>query len=156
MVIAREQPLKPALHAAPAEHRARMVELAVRGTPPLQADRRELARPGPSYTVDTLRELRTERPERQLVLLVGSDAASEMNRWQEPEAILELARVVAFRRGEPGSVTGPGPAEFAVPRVEMSSTEIRKRVAAKRSIRYWVPDAVADYIAEHRLYQDGR
>jgi nicotinate-nucleotide adenylyltransferase len=154
MVIAREQPLKGALHAAAAQHRARMVELAVQGSPGLRADRRELHRLGPSYTVDTLREMQTEELASQLVLLVGSDTASEMNRWQEPEAIRELARVVVFRRGEPVNAGRPGPAEFAVPRVDISSTEIRSRIAARRSIRYWVPDSVADYIAMHRLYQD--
>jgi nicotinate-nucleotide adenylyltransferase len=154
LVIAREQPLKGGLHVAAAQHRARMVELAVQGTPVLKADRRELQRLGPSYTVDTLRDLQTEEPGSQLMLLVGSDTASEMNRWHEPEAIRELARVVVFRRGEPVSANRPGPAEFAVPRVDISSTEIRRRIAAKRSIRYWVPDAVADYIATHRLYQD--
>lgn len=154
MVIAREQPLKGDLHGAAAQHRARMVELAAQSTPVLRPDRRELQRLGPSYTVDTLRDLQSEEPESQLMLLVGSDAASEMNRWHEPEAIRELARVVVFRRGEPASASRPAPAEFAVPRVDISSTEIRRRVAAKRSIRYWVPDVVADYIATHRLYQD--
>jgi len=154
LVIAREQPLKGPLHFAASQHRARMVEIAVQGTPVLKADRRELQRPGPSYTVDTLRDLQTEEPESQLLLLVGSDAASEMNRWHEPEAIRELARVVVFRRGEPASSIRPGPAEFAVPRIDISSTEVRRRIAARRSIRYWVPDSVADYIAMHRLYQD--
>ena len=154
MVIAREQPLKGTRHGAAAEQRAAMVELAVTRAPLLQVDRRELQRPGPSYTVDTLRDLQTEEPESQLVLLVGSDAAGEMDRWHEPDAIRELARVVVFRRGEPASATRPAPAEFAVPRVDISSSEIRRRVAARRSIRYWVPDAVADYIATHRLYQD--
>jgi nicotinate-nucleotide adenylyltransferase len=152
MVIAREQPLKGPRHGAAPEHRAAMVELAVQRAPRLKADRRELQRPGPSYTVETLRELQIAQPGSQLFLLVGSDAAGEMNRWHEPEAIRELARVVVFRRG--ASASRPAPAEFAVPRVDISSTEIRSRVAAGRSIRYWVPDAVAEYIATHRLYQD--
>lgn len=155
MMVARQQPLKEAKHGASAEHRARMVELAVRDMPLLQADRRELERPGPSYTVETLRDLLLEHPAGQLVLLVGSDAASAMDKWHEPEAIRELARVVIFRRGGPGSAGKPGPAEFAVPRLDISSTGIRQRVASGQSVRYWVPDAVADYIATHRLYREG-
>jgi nicotinate-nucleotide adenylyltransferase len=155
MVVARQQPFKPAAHRAPAEDRLRMLHLAVQGHPGLQADGRELLRPGPSYTVDTLRELRAERPEARLILLVGSDAAAGMDRWHEPQAIRGLARVAVFRRGEPGSGERPGPAEFAVPRIEISATEIRGRVRRGQSIRYWVPDAVADYIAERRLYREG-
>lgn len=155
MVVARQQPLKPAAHRASADDRARMVQLAVDGSRGLRADGRELLREGPSYTVDTLRELHAERPEAQLILLVGSDAAAEMDRWHEPQAIRDLARVAVFRRGEPAGGDRPDPAEFAVPRIEISATEIRRRVGRGQSIRYWVPDAVAAYIAERRLYREG-
>lgn len=155
MVVARQQPFKPGAHRAPAEDRLRMLRLAVQGHPGLLADGRELLREGPSYTVETLRELRAERPEVRLILLVGSDAAAEMDRWHEPQAIRDLARVAVFRRGEAGGGDRPGPAEFAVPRIEISATEIRGRVRRGQSIRYWVPDAVADYIAERRLYREG-
>ncbi len=154
MVLARQQPLKEGGHAAGAGHRARMLELAVNGHSAIRADRRELDRAGASYTVDTLRELREEFPEARLTLLVGSDAAADLPRWHEPETIRALARVAVFGRGHPAG-PGAGRAEFAVPRLDISSTEIRRRVAAGRSIRYWVPETVAGYIAEHRLYREG-
>jgi nicotinate-nucleotide adenylyltransferase len=155
MVVAGQQPLKQGGHRASAEDRARMVQLAVEGHPGLRADGRELLRKGPSYTVDTLEELHEEWPQARLVLLIGSDAAAEMDRWHEPQRIRDLARVAVFRRGALATADRPGPAEFAVPRVEISSTEIRRRVAQGKSIRYWVPDAVADYLAQRRLYREG-
>ena len=148
LMVARSQPLKPEGHAATAEQRAEMVELAVRGDPKLRADRRELAREGPSYMVDTLRELRAEHAEAELVLLLGVDAATRLHQWREPDAIWQLCQVETFAR------EGIGEAGIQVPRVDISSTAIRARVRARRSIRYWVPDAVADYIAAHRLYRE--
>lgn len=147
LVVAARQPLKRPGHGAAPEHRAEMVELAVLGHARLRADRTEIAREGPSYTVDTLRALRAEREGAELVLLLGADAARDLPRWREPEAIGSLARVEVFSRaGEAGT--------HPVPRVDISSTAIRARVREGRSIRYWVPDAVADYIAAHRLYRE--
>jgi nicotinate-nucleotide adenylyltransferase len=148
LVIARRQPLKESGHDAAVEHRAEMVELAVRGDPRLRADRSELAREGPSYTVDTLRALRAERPEAELVLLLGADTALTLDRWREPDQLGQLCRVETFAR------EGIGEAGTQVPRVDISSTAIRARVRAGRSIRYWVPDGVADYIVAHRLYRE--
>jgi nicotinate-nucleotide adenylyltransferase len=150
LVVARSQPLKRAGHAAGAEDRAAMVELAVRGESRLCADRTELGREGPSYTVDTLRTLRAQCPAAELVLLLGADTAVTLDRWHEPEAIWQLCRVETFARegiGEPG---------LQVPRLDISSTAIRARVRAGRSIRYWAPDPVVDYITAHRLYQEDR
>jgi nicotinate-nucleotide adenylyltransferase len=149
LVIARRQPLKESGHDAEVEHRAEMVERAVRGDARLRADRSELTREGPSYTVETLRALRAERPEAELVLLLGADTALTVDRWREPEELWRLCRVETFAR------EGIGEAGIQVPRVDISSTAVRARVRAGRSIRYWVPDAVADYIATHRLYQKG-
>lgn len=146
LVVAREQPLKPGGHCASPEDRAAMVELAVEGTPGLRADRSELARPGPSYMVDTLRRLKSETADAELVLLVGADAASDLDRWREPDVIRALARVEVFTR--PGAANAGVP----VPAVEISSTGIRARVGAGRTIRYWVPEPVARYITRHRLY----
>jgi len=148
MVVARSQPLKREGHGAPAAARAEMVELAVGEDPRLRADRSELEREGPSYTVETLRALRAGLPGAELVLLLGADAAAELPRWREAEAIPGLAQVEIFARG------GAAGGSQAVPRVDISSTEIRARVRCGRSIRYWVPDAVAEYIAAHRLYEE--
>jgi len=148
LVIAARQPLKAAGHAATGEQRAAMVELALRGDPRLRADRRELAREGPSFMVDTLRSLRAERPDDTLVLLLGADAAAGLDHWREPDAIWALCQVEAFAR------EGIGEAGIQVPRVDISSTAIRARVRAGRSIRYWVPERVAEFIVAHRLYRE--
>jgi nicotinate-nucleotide adenylyltransferase len=150
LVVAREQPLKQGRHAAPAEDRAAMVALGVAGHERLRADRSELARPGPSYMVDTLKAFRTGRPDAELVLLLGADAAATLSAWRSPGEVRALARVEVFARG--GSDGGPGVPQ--VPRVEISSSAIRERVRQGRSIRYWVPEAVAAYIADHGLYRE--
>jgi nicotinate-nucleotide adenylyltransferase len=153
---AREQPFKRGRHAAPAADRAAMLELAVAGAPKLAVELVELDRPGPSYTAETLRELRAREPEAAFTLLLGSDAALELEAWHDAAALPGLARIVVFARA--GIPVPPSPlisAGVEVPAVEISATEIRERVRAGRSIRYWVPDRVAEYVARHRLYLDG-
>lgn len=149
LIPAGEQPFKEGLHRAPAADRAAMVELAVAGEPGLVTDRCEVERPGPSYTVVTLRALGARYPDAELFLLVGSDAAAELPTWHQAEAIPSLVRVVPFRRAGGGA-----PGEVEVPAIDISSTDVRARVRAGRSIRFRVPEAVAGYIAHHRLYQD--
>jgi nicotinate-nucleotide adenylyltransferase len=152
LMPAGAQPLKEGRHAGPAEARARMVELAVAGEAGLVADRLEVERPGPSYTVDTLRALRERDPDASLTLLVGSDAAADLPRWRESELLPGLARIVLFAR--PGvPVPTLGFRALPVPPVDISATDIRARVRTGRSIRYLVPEAVAAYIAEHGLYR---
>jgi nicotinate-nucleotide adenylyltransferase len=115
------------------------------------ADWRELRRHGPSYTVDTLRELRAESPGTEFTLLLGADTASRFADWREPEAIRALAQVVVFRRG--GAAVPAGfAAEVAVPALELSSTAVRTRAAAGLPLVGWVPDRVADYISRFGLY----
>jgi len=151
LVVARSQPFKEGRHRAGPEDRGRMVELAIEGFEGMMVDRQELCRPEPSYTVDTLRALHREYPGDELVLLLGTDAARQLDRWHQPDEIRALARLEVFRRdGDPA----PAQSSVVVPRMEISSTEIRERIASGRSIRYWVPDAVAEYIARHRLYRD--
>ena len=151
-----EQPLKRGRHAAGPHHRAAMVAAAVGGEPGLAVERIEADRPGPSYTVDTLRALRAREPGREFVLLLGADAVADLDQWHEAAALPGLARLVAFAR--PGA---PRPSHTSLhqlveaPAVEISSTALRSRVVAGRSICYLVPDAVADYIATHGLYRNG-
>jgi nicotinate-nucleotide adenylyltransferase len=132
-----------------------MLSLAIAGNPAFALERSELERPAPSYTVHTLEELGRRDPATQLVLLLGADAASELPAWHQAERIPQLARVVVFAR--PGASV---PASrvisrvIEVPSIDVSATEIRRRVQGRRSIRYWVPDAVAEYITRHQLYLD--
>lgn len=154
-VPAREQPLKQGRHRSAPEHRAAMLSLAISGTPAFSLERTELERQGPSYTVHTLEELRRRHPQSELVLLLGADAAAELPAWHEAARIPQLARVVVFAR--PGSQV-PKAASISqvisVPAIDISATEVRRRVSRGQSVRYWVPDAVAEYIARHQLYLD--
>lgn len=153
---ARAQPLKGGRHSADPAHRAAMVELAIADEAGFALEPIELEREGLSYTVDTLRALRAREPDLDPVLLLGMDAAAELPRWKESEAVLELARVALFARAGGPVHDIPGVWRVIdVPALEISATEIRHRAAAGRSIRYWVPEAVADYVAAHGLYQDG-
>jgi nicotinate-nucleotide adenylyltransferase len=154
-VPARQQPFKAGRHGASAEHRAAMLELALAGCAAMRVERAELGRTGPSYTVDTLRQLREREPGLTLTLLLGADAAAELGAWHRASEIPELARVVVFAR--PGSAVPDSPliaGSIEVPAIEISATEIRRRVVEGRSIRYWVPDPVAEYISRQRLYLD--
>ncbi len=155
-VPAREQPFKVGEHAAAAADRATMVERAIAGSPGMRLERLELDRAGPSYTVDTLRALRVREPDTSFVLLVGSDAAMGVPRWHEAPELSRLARIVAFgRAGATAGALPPGIGFITVPAVEISSTAVRERVRRGQSIRYWVPDAVAEFIASRGLYRDG-
>ena len=154
LMPAREQPFKRGAAAATPEQRAEMLDLAVRGNPRLSVERIELELPTPSYTVRTLRALAQREPGNRFTLLLGADAARELSAWHEAAALPALADVVVFGRA------GQVPAhELAVqrvidvPAVDVSATDIRRRVALGRSIRYLVPDAVREYIAAHGLYR---
>lgn len=150
------QPLKQGRHGATARDRVAMVAAAIAGEPGFALETIEVDRPGRSYTVDTLRALRAREPGRDFAVLLGADAARELGQWREAEALPDLARFVAFARAGVAPPTHPLLHQMVeVPAVEISSTEIRRRVAAGQSIRYLVPEAVADYIARQGLYRNG-
>jgi nicotinate-nucleotide adenylyltransferase len=144
-------------------HRVELCRRAVVGDPRLTVSTIEADVPGPSYTVDTLRKLNERHPEDELTFILGGDQACELLAWREPEALLELATLgVAEREGVRradvcDALDGlPGVPErlrfFDMPRLDISSSLVRRRVAGGRPIRYLVPDAVADYIADAGLY----
>ncbi|TMD54360.1 MAG: nicotinate-nicotinamide nucleotide adenylyltransferase, partial [Chloroflexi bacterium] len=109
----------------------------------------ELDRKGPSFTVDTLEELRGEG---DLFLILGSDAYADFERWRDPGRIRDLATVVLAAR--PGAPNAPsGVRMLDSPLMDISSRELRARAARGRSLRYLVPEAVLRYIEEHRLYK---
>ena len=152
---AREQPFKRGRHGASAAHRAVMLELAIAGSPGFGLERAELDRPGPSYTVDTLEALRAQEPAAQFTLLLGADAAAELSAWHRAPDLPKLARIVVF--GRPGTPVPASPliaGSIEVPAVDISATEIRRRAGSGLAVRYWVPDAVAEYMVRHRLYLD--
>ena len=147
-----------------ANHRVRMVELAIASNPHFQVRRDEVDRPGLSYTVDTLEELRAELPaDTELYFILGLDAFESFHRWKEPEMILDLCRLVVVSR--PGYADNERDQLLAryrshgdricllpVHSVDFSATEIRRRTAAGISFRYQVPEAVETYIFDQRLY----
>ena len=151
LIPAGQQPFKRDGHGASATERATMAELAVAGETGLAVDRIEVERAGPSFTVDTLAALQARRPDAEWTLLVGADAAAEFPAWRSAARIPELARVVVFTRAGSG-LPGLDLPVVEIPAVEISSTDIRARVRAGLSIRYLVPEVVADYIAAGQLY----
>ena len=145
-------------------HRLELCRLAVRGDEQrFCVSDAEITRPGPSYTVDTLEKLHSRAPDNQFFLIVGADIAAGLPEWHEPERVLSLATLaVAQRRGtSPATVHealnglrgGDRSRFFEMPTIGLSSTMIRDRVRSGVSIRYFVPDAVSQYIDQHRLYR---
>jgi nicotinate-nucleotide adenylyltransferase len=143
--------------------RLRLAQIATDGDDRLLVSPVEANRPGPSYMADTLTLLREVEPAAELTLILGADQALKLRSWHEPEQVLDLARlavadragvgrdeVAAELEGLPGADAIEG---FALPRIEISSTLIRERVATGLPIRYLVPDAVADHIATTGLYR---
>lgn len=139
---------------APPPDRWEMVRRAVDGLDGFEACPIELARQGPSYTVDTLRQLRAEHPHGELFLIIGADNVYDMATWYDPEGILALATVVAGTRADApaGGALAARVVRVDTPTFDISSTEIRRRLRAGLPVRYLVPEAVERYLREHRLY----
>jgi nicotinate-nucleotide adenylyltransferase len=152
--------------AVEAHHRLEMVRLSLAGDERMKVCDIELKRPGVSYTIDTVRDLRKQEPEARFFLVVGMDTLLDLHLFREAEALVELCDVITVQR--PGCHECPAPAALHFPEAvtnrlikniirgrwcDISSTEIRQRVAEGRSIRYWVPLAVEEYIQKNRLYR---
>jgi nicotinate-nucleotide adenylyltransferase len=144
--------------------RLELCRLAIAGDGRLGVCDLEVQRGGPSYTVDTLRELHARTPEDDLTFIVGGDIALGLPSWHEPEAVLGLARLAVAERSGSGreEITTrlaerfgerAAPVFFDMPRLDISSSQIRRRVAQGDPIRYLVPDDVAEHIARGRLYR---
>ena len=158
------QPLKRDKYVSPAHHRVAMVELAIAGNPNFALSRVDVDRPGPSYTVDTVAALRHEwsGPGVEMWFIVGADSLSTFPMWRDPSGILAHVRLAVVRR--PGVEPDMLALRAALPQLEerldwvdaplidISGTDIRRRVAAGLSIRYRVPYAVRDYIDANSLY----
>jgi nicotinate-nucleotide adenylyltransferase len=141
----------------PAPDRLAMVAAAVADVPGLEASSLELDLGGVSYTADTLAALAEREPGAELYTIVGDDAAAGLTTWARYEEVIARSRmVVVDRPGEP--VKLPGDIEWIhveVPRLEVSSTDLRARFTDGRPLDYLVPEAVLDVIAERKLYRDG-
>jgi nicotinate-nucleotide adenylyltransferase len=156
-------PHKEAPEDPGAEHRLEMCHLAVAKDERFAVSRLEVDRPGPSYTADTLRAIHESAPGDDLTFIVGGDMAHSLPTWRDPEAVLELATIaVAERSGTRradieerlAGLPGAGRTRFfAMPRIDISSSDIRHRVRDGRPIRYLVPDEVVRYIGAEGLYR---
>ncbi len=156
-VPAAAQPLKVGLVEATAQDRLAMTRLLVGGDPRFAVDAIEVERGGLSFTVDTLRALRERWREQKplaLFLLIGADVGGSLPKWREPGAVAALADIVVLTREGGSDVLPSGAARrIRTRRVDVSSTEVRARARAGQSIRGFVPDAVAEYIATAGLYR---
>lgn len=148
-----------------ADDRVAMVELAIAGNPHFRLSRADVDRPGDSYSVDTVRTIRSEvGASASLFFLIGGDSLIDLSSWHEPNALLELCQVVAVNRpGYPrfdlGRLESTVPRArdriitLEVPSLDLAASDIRRRVLEEWPIRYLVPDSVRSYIEERGLYR---
>lgn len=145
----------------PAPERVEMLRLAVAGNPRFEVSTVEIEREGPSYSEVTLAALKDANPGCELFFILGQDALADLPNWHDPSAVVGLATlVVAGREGVASSANDDVAlarlnariVSVEMPVIGVSSTDVRERVAAGRSVRYLVPDAVAEYIESHGLY----
>lgn len=167
MLPAAQPPHKSPDQLAPAEHRAEMVRLAVANEPLFAMDRWDLDRPGPAYTLDTVRHFREMLgPQTEFFWIIGSDSLRELPTWYRVAELVESCRIVTAARRESGPLDWDAfrpllkdaqirrleESVLATPTIDVSATEIRARVRAGRSIRFLVPEVVGDYIHRTGLY----
>ena len=152
-VPAAESPFKLLNHTAPARDRLAMLRLAIKGEDRFEVDAVEIERGGVSYSIDTVKMFRSRDPEAELFFLVGEDNAYRLTEWHRFEELKKLVAFVVLSRSE--DFESP---EYPVVqrRIEISSTEIRNRVANQESITYLVPESVELYIEQHQLYHGER
>ncbi|MBO0899946.1 nicotinate-nucleotide adenylyltransferase [Cellulomonas sp. zg-ZUI222] len=144
-------------NVSPAEHRYLMTVIATASNPRFTVSRVDIDRAGLTYTVDTLRDLKTERPDADLFFITGADAIAQILTWKDAAELFDMARFVAVTRpGHALSVDGlpAGRVDvLEVPALAISSSDIRARARAAEPVWYLVPDGVVQYIAKHRLYR---
>jgi nicotinate-nucleotide adenylyltransferase len=142
---------------SPAEHRYLMTVIATASNPRFTVSRVDIDRPGPTYTIDTLRDLKAERPDDELYFISGADAIAQILTWHDVDQLWELAHFVAVSRpGHELSITGLPTGDVSlleVPALAISSTDCRSRVSRGFPVWYLVPDGVVQYISKHHLYR---
>jgi nicotinate-nucleotide adenylyltransferase len=163
-VVAGLPPHKMDEEVTPVEHRLAMVELGIASNPFFEISRVDVDRPGPSYTVDTISILREQSGgEAEFFFVMGLDSLVELPSWHEPHRLIQLCRLIAVKR--PGFQVDLARLEASVPgisarleiidmpEVDISSTDLQRRVREGLPIKYQVPDKVEKYIEEHRVYR---
>ena len=146
-------------NVSPSEHRYLMTVIATASNPRFTVSRVDIDRNGPTYTVDTLRDLRNQYPNDELFFISGADAVAQIMSWKDKDELWNLAHFIGVSR--PGhelslsGLSGEHVSLLEVPALAISSTDCRSRVARAHPVWYLVPDGVVQYIAKHRLYTDG-
>ncbi|MFJ4175917.1 nicotinate-nucleotide adenylyltransferase [Microbacterium sp. NPDC089696] len=141
----------------PSEHRYLMTVIATASNPQFTVSRVDIDREGPTYTIDTLRDLKRDRPDAELFFITGADAVAQILSWRDHDELWELAHFVAVSR--PGHVLSTdglpsdNVSQLEVPALSISSTACRERVRDDQPVWYLVPDGVVQYIAKHHLYR---
>jgi nicotinate-nucleotide adenylyltransferase len=141
---------------SPAEHRYLMTVIATASNPGFWVSRVDIDRPGPTYTIDTLRDLSAQHPDAELFFITGADALEQILSWKDADELFGLAHFVGVTR--PGYVLSDDhlPRDAVslveVPAMAISSTDCRERVSRGEPVWYLVPDGVVQYVAKHRLY----
>ncbi|MBC7789582.1 MAG: nicotinate (nicotinamide) nucleotide adenylyltransferase [Anaerolineae bacterium] len=153
LVPAKEQPFKAGAVLASPAHRLQMLGDMVDGDQRFTVDAMEIERPGVSFTVDTLAAFAERHADAHLCFLIGEDLVGQFASWREPERIAALAEIVVLSRTSDAPKSPFTMRQISTRRIDLSSTEIRARVREGRSIRGFVPDVVAQYIAATRLYR---
>jgi nicotinate-nucleotide adenylyltransferase len=159
LVVANEPWQKQGRPVTPAEDRYAMVAAAAEGRPGLEPCRMEIDRGGPSYTIDTVEQLRRLEPQAALILVVGSDVVAELPTWKDEPALRDLVSLaVVGRPGAPRVAPPPGwhGVDVSVAPFDVSSTELRRRIEAGESLAGLVPDPVIHCIVQRGLYATGR
>jgi nicotinate-nucleotide adenylyltransferase len=144
-------------NVSPSEHRYLMTVIATASNPRFTVSRVDIDRDGPTYTIDTLRDLKAERPDAELFFITGADAVAQILSWRDHDELWDLAHFVAVSR--PGHVLSTDGlptddvSQLEVPALTISSTACRERVNDGQPVWYLVPDGVVQYIAKHHLYR---
>ena len=161
-VVAGAPPHKPGDRTS-VDDRLEMVRIAIAGHPAFEVSDLETRRPGPHYSVETLEEVHRERPDDALFFLIGADSLADLPSWREPGRIAQMAAIVVVNRPgleevDPTRLPDFGPGAHpmvavTIPPVGIASSDLRRRLAEGRSIRYMVPRGVEAYIEAHGLYR---
>ncbi|WP_281275771.1 nicotinate-nucleotide adenylyltransferase [Arthrobacter echini] len=137
-----------------AEHRYLMTVIATASNPSFTVSRVDIERPGPTFTIDTLRDLKKQRPDAQLFFITGADAMAQILTWKDAEELWTLAEFIGVTRpGHELDGRGRDVRLLEVPAMAISSTDCRRRVGEGKPVWYLVPDGVVQYISKYRLYR---
>ena len=163
-VLTPEPPHKQDQVITPTEHRLAMVHLAIQDNPSFELSRLELDRPGPHYTLDTVHLVAAQYPEAEIVPIIGGDSLRDLPTWHQPRQIVYDCHWIGVMR-RPGEQENLDALERELPGIsskvhyvdapllEIASREIRHRISSGRSVRYYLPQPVYEYIREHHLYE---